>query len=59
MNIAANIAEDLETGEADTSGHALFADAPRSVSFKKLRKRLLRQVRQAFDDFDMLKGQKR
>jgi tRNA 2-thiocytidine biosynthesis protein TtcA len=59
MNIAANIADDLETGEADTSGHALFADAPRSVSFNKLRKRLLRQVRQAFDDFDMLKGQKR
>lgn len=59
MNIAANIADELESGEADTSGHALFADAPRSVSFNKLRKRLLRQVRQAFDDFDMLKGQKR
>jgi tRNA 2-thiocytidine biosynthesis protein TtcA len=59
MNIAANIADELESGEADTGGHALFADAPRSVSFNKLRKRLLRQVRQAFDDFDMLKGQKR
>jgi tRNA 2-thiocytidine biosynthesis protein TtcA len=59
MNIAANIADELESGEADTSGHVLFADAPRSVSFNKLRKRLLRQVRQAFDDFDMLKGQKR
>ena len=59
MNIAANIADELESGEADSSGHALFADAPRSVSFNKLRKRLLRQVRQAFDDFDMLKGQKR
>ena len=59
MNIAANI-DDLETGEADSGiGHALFTDAPRSVSFNKLRKRLLRQVRQAFDDFDMLKGQKR
>ncbi|WP_439871933.1 tRNA 2-thiocytidine(32) synthetase TtcA [Rhizobium leguminosarum] len=59
MNIAANIADELESGEADTSGHALFADAPRSVSFNKLRKRLLRDVRQAFEDFDMLKGQKR
>ena len=60
MNIAANIANDLENGEANGSvGHALFADAPHSVSFNKLRKRLLRQVRQAFDDFDMLKGQKR
>jgi tRNA 2-thiocytidine biosynthesis protein TtcA len=58
MNIAANIADDLETAEAGI-GHALFADAPHSVSFNKLRKRLLRQVRQAFDDFDMLKGQKR
>ncbi|WP_180902094.1 tRNA 2-thiocytidine(32) synthetase TtcA [Martelella soudanensis] len=38
---------------------ALFADAPSSVSFGKLRKRLLRQVRQAIADFDMLKDQKR
>ncbi|MBX5172877.1 tRNA 2-thiocytidine(32) synthetase TtcA [Rhizobium sp. NZLR1b] len=60
MNIAANIADDLESGEADGGvGHGLFADAPRSVSFNKLRKRLLRLVRQAFDDFDMLKGQRR
>ena len=60
MNIAANIAEDLgPVVSGDEIGHALFADAPHSVSFNKLRKRLLRQVRQAFDDFDMLKGQKR
>jgi tRNA 2-thiocytidine biosynthesis protein TtcA len=38
---------------------ALFADAPSSVSFNKLRKRLLRQVRQAFEDFGMLNGQER
>ena len=37
----------------------LFRDAPSSVSFNKLRKRLLRQVRQALEDFAMLKGQKR
>ncbi|ANL46997.1 tRNA 2-thiocytidine biosynthesis protein TtcA [Rhizobium phaseoli] len=60
MNIAANIVDDLgPVVSGDEIGHALFADAPRSVSFNKLRKRLLRQVRQAFDDFDMLKGQKR
>src|ERR1044072_8330982 len=60
MNIAANIADDPETGEIDDgAAPALFADAPHSVSFNKLRKRLLRQVRQAFDDFDMLAGQKR
>ena len=43
----------------DDGRHPLFADAPSSVSFNKLRKRLLRQVRQAMDDFSMLKGQKR
>ncbi|AEH78889.1 hypothetical protein SM11_chr1614 [Sinorhizobium meliloti SM11] len=32
---------------------------PSSVSFNKLRKRLLRQVRQALDDFGMLKGSRR
>jgi len=60
MNIAADIADELETPTADDAvAHALFADAPNSVSFNKLRKRLLRNVRQAFDDFAMLKGQKR
>lgn len=34
--------------------HPLFAEAPSSVDFKKLRKRLVRQVRQALDDFAML-----
>lgn len=45
---------------ADGGGlHSLFTGAPDSVGFNKLRKRLLRQVRQAFDDFGMLGGQKR
>jgi len=60
MNIASPIAEELDVVEAGEGAlHPLFADAPRSVSFNKLRKRLLRQVRQAFEDFDMLNGQKR
>jgi tRNA 2-thiocytidine biosynthesis protein TtcA len=60
MNIAASIADELETPNADGAiAHALFAEAPDSVSFNKLRKRLLRNVRQAFDDFAMLKGQTR
>jgi len=60
MNIASPIAEELNAMDAGEGAlHPLFADAPRSVSFNKLRKRLLRQVRQAFEDFDMLKGQKR
>ncbi|QQM31960.1 tRNA 2-thiocytidine(32) synthetase TtcA [Martelella lutilitoris] len=43
----------------DSAFRALFADAPSSVSFQRLRKRLLRQVRQAISDFSMLEGQKR
>ena len=39
---------------ADAGCHPLFSDAPSSVDFKKLRKRLVRQVRQAIDDFAML-----
>src|SRR5690606_1472863 len=51
--------EDRLDGEGQGLIPSLFADAPQSVSFNKLRKRLLRQVRQALDDFQMLKGQKR
>jgi tRNA 2-thiocytidine biosynthesis protein TtcA len=43
----------------DRTMEALYAHAPQSANFNKLRKRLLRQVRQAIDDFAMLKGQKR
>jgi tRNA 2-thiocytidine biosynthesis protein TtcA len=50
---------DTDDDTPDVARHPLFADAPSSVSFNKLRKRLLRQVRQAMDDFSMLKGQKR
>jgi tRNA 2-thiocytidine biosynthesis protein TtcA len=42
--------------EADGQGyHPIFAAAPKSVEFNKLRKRLLRQARQALDDFAMVK----
>ncbi|NNE23611.1 MAG: tRNA 2-thiocytidine(32) synthetase TtcA [Rhizobiales bacterium] len=40
----------------DAGSHPLFADVPSSVDFKKMRKRLVRQVRQAIDDFSMLAG---
>ena len=39
---------------AEAGCHPLFVEAPSSVDFKKLRKRLVRQVRQALDDFAML-----
>jgi tRNA 2-thiocytidine biosynthesis protein TtcA len=46
--------------EGSESPHpALFRQMPDTVTFNKLRKRLLRQVRHAMDDFAMLKGQKR
>jgi tRNA 2-thiocytidine biosynthesis protein TtcA len=35
--------------------HPLFADTPSSVGFNRLRKRLLRQVRQALNDFSMVR----
>ncbi|MEP3631440.1 MAG: tRNA 2-thiocytidine(32) synthetase TtcA [Hyphomicrobiales bacterium] len=39
--------------------HPLFLTAPSSVTFKKVRKRLLRQMQAAMDDFGMVKeGQK-
>ncbi|MBI1384137.1 MAG: tRNA 2-thiocytidine(32) synthetase TtcA [Rhizobiales bacterium] len=41
--------------QADTAGgHSLFSDTPDSVGFKKLRKRLVRQTRQAIEDYAML-----
>lgn len=52
-------AESLHREEAPADLPAIFRGMPDSVSFNKLRKRLLRNVRQAIDDFGMLNGQKR
>ncbi|SFT80896.1 tRNA 2-thiocytidine(32) synthetase TtcA [Mesorhizobium sp. YR577] len=51
MNMMPEPISDLD-GEAC---HAMFRDTPSSVEFNKLRKRLLRQTRQAIDDFAMVK----
>ena len=61
MNISTSINDMPDSDDAVDAGgtHPLFANVPSSVSFNKLRKRLLRNVRQAFDDFGMLNGQKR
>ena len=56
---AFDAAEPLIETEDEGIAHPLFEKMPSSVSFNKLRKRLLRQVRQAIDDFGMLNGQKR
>ncbi len=51
---------DPDTAADDPAGGpAIFAGMPSSVSFNKLRKRLLRQTRQAIEDFGMLTGTKR
>ena len=39
--------------EAETGGHPVYAQAPRSVEFNKLRKRLIRHMREAIDKFAM------
>lgn len=39
----------------DNSAHPLFKEAPSSVGFTKLRKRLIRQMRQAMEDYAMVK----
>ncbi len=49
--------EEMAAGRIDASepdAHPIFHGSPSSVSFTKLRKRLLRQVRQAMADFSML-----
>ncbi len=63
MNIALTPDEHAEPATESFAGDpamtALYAHAPQSSNFNKLRKRLLRNVRQAIDDFAMLKGQRR
>jgi tRNA 2-thiocytidine biosynthesis protein TtcA len=48
-----NMMPDLVVETDDASCHPMFRDAPSSVEFNKLRKRLLRQTRQAIDEFAM------
>ncbi|EJF77956.1 tRNA 2-thiocytidine biosynthesis protein TtcA [Candidatus Bartonella washoeensis] len=49
---------DLLVQESDDC-HPIFRIAPSTVEFNKLRKRLLRHMRQAFDDFSMLSSGKK
>lgn len=47
---------EIDMGDGDGSGaHPLFAEVPSSVEFNKLRKRLLRNTRQAMADFAMVR----
>ncbi len=46
---------DVEQADTETGAHPIFANAPRSVEFNKLRKRLIRNVREALDKFAMVR----
>ncbi len=41
--------------DAESGAHPIFAKAPRSVEFNKLRKRLIRNVREALEKFAMVR----
>ena len=49
----------LPHGDETETCHPMFRAAPSSVSFNKLRKRLLRNTRQAIDDFSMVQQGRR
>ncbi|MEX0345860.1 MAG: tRNA 2-thiocytidine(32) synthetase TtcA [Rhizobiaceae bacterium] len=49
-----NVRADVDEAGADNDCPALFANAPQSVEFNKLRKRLLRHARQAIDQYSMI-----
>ncbi len=54
------LAPDTISEADDTAGaHPLFAKAPRSVEFNKLRKRLIRQMREAIEAFGMARAGER
>jgi len=50
--------QDMETVE-EGGAHPIFRDAPRTVEFNKLRKRLVRNVREALETFGMVKAGER
>lgn len=48
--------DEINDNDNATDGcHPMFLNAPKTVEFNKLRKRLLRHMRQAIDDFSMVK----
>jgi tRNA 2-thiocytidine biosynthesis protein TtcA len=50
-----NMMPDLAVESGDATCHPMFRDAPSSVEFNKLRKRLLRHTRQAIEEFAMVR----
>jgi tRNA 2-thiocytidine biosynthesis protein TtcA len=56
MSAVMDAAPQAEADEAESGAHAIFAGAPRSVEFNKLRKRLIRNTREALDRFAMVRA---
>lgn len=54
MNAAAPIEAQMPE-EAESGAHPIYAQAPRSVEFNKLRKRLIRNMREALEKFAMVR----
>lgn len=54
MNAAAPIEAPMPE-EAESGAHPIYAQAPRSVEFNKLRKRLVRNMREALEKFAMVR----
>ncbi|SMQ66361.1 tRNA 2-thiocytidine biosynthesis protein TtcA [Devosia lucknowensis] len=52
---AAMDAPAISEDDAESGVHPIFAHAPRSVEFNKLRKRLIRNAREALDKFGMVR----
>lgn len=46
---------DVDQAEPETGGHPIYAHAPRSGEFNKLRKRLIRHTREALEKFAMVR----
>lgn len=49
------VMEAPEVEDAETGGHAIYAHAPKSGEFNKLRKRLIRNTREALEKFSMVR----
>lgn len=56
MSAVMDAAPQAEVDEAESGAHPIFAGAPRSVEFNKLRKRLIRNTREALDRFAMVRA---
>ena len=55
MSAVMDAAPQIDAEEAESGAHPIFAGAPRTVEFNKLRKRLVRNTREALDKFSMVR----